>query len=126
PSFNQSASGSVDLSVIPRLTMRFAHTNAHARTYTSSAALTFTGSAKIALAVNAKAGANCTVPCPRCPGPLGDDYPIATLEGQIGPFPVVVDVIGDVSLEGGIRASADASDAIKATGHLQGGVAWSE
>jgi hypothetical protein len=108
-------SGSVDLSVIPRLTMQFAH---DADNHVSSAAFTVTGSANVAVAVDAKAGAFCTVPLGGLPG----NNSIATLEGQVGPFPVVVDLFGGVVVVPAIRAGADASAAIKATGHLEGGV----
>jgi hypothetical protein len=82
PGAPATLSGSVDLNVVPRLTMQFAH---DAFNDVSSDAFTVTGSATVAVAVDAKAGAICSVSLWDLGG---NDNSIATLQGQVGPFPV--------------------------------------
>lgn len=108
-------SGNVGVSVVPTLKIVFSGCSV------SSAVFQVTGSATASIGVDAKAGAKCSLsPVPLIKG----YYPIATFEGQVGPFPVVVELRGQVYLSGSVSASVDASDQITANASVTGGVQY--
>jgi alpha-tubulin suppressor-like RCC1 family protein len=108
-------SGSVGINVTPMLKVAFSFLSVR------SAVFQLTGTATASVGIDAKAGAKCTMPKPVA---LVSDYPIATFEGQVGPFPVVVELRGSLDLNGTANASVDASDKITATATVTGGVRY--
>src|SRR5579884_520612 len=108
-------SGNVAISVVPTLKVVFSGFSV------SCAVFTVTGTASASIGVDANAGAKCSLaPVALIKG----YYPIATFEGQVGPFPVVVELRGQLYLSGSVSASVDASDQISANATVTGGVQY--
>jgi alpha-tubulin suppressor-like RCC1 family protein len=109
-------SGKVGIDVVPTMKVAFSGFSV------SSATFKLTGDATASVGIDAKAGATCTT---KDPIALVKNYPIATFEGNVGPFPVVVELRGELDLSGSATASVAASDQIDAKATVTGGISYS-
>ncbi len=109
-------SGKVGIDVTPTMKVAFSGFSV------SSATFQLTGTADASVGIDAKAGATCKT---KNPVALVKNYPIATFEGDVGPFPVVVELRGELDLSGSATATVAASDQIDAKATVTGGVKYS-
>jgi alpha-tubulin suppressor-like RCC1 family protein len=108
-----SLTGSLKLDVKPQLKASFSLFKL------DSASFLANGSATATLTFDAH-GTSACAPAPVTSKPV--DF--ATFEAQVGPFPVVVVLRGEITVDASISASADATGTMSITGSLTGGATY--
>lgn len=111
-------SGNVALGIVPTLKVAFSSLGI------SSALFKIDATASATVGFDVKANAQCTLPTTSLLTGYPNGVPIATFEGSIGPFPVVIELRGQLDLSGSVKASADASDQVTATADVAGGIQY--
>jgi alpha-tubulin suppressor-like RCC1 family protein len=111
-------SAKVALGIVPTLKVEFSGLGV------SSALFKVDASTSATVGFDVTAGAQCSLPPTSLLTGYPNGLPIATFEGSIGPFPVVIELRGQLDLSGSVKASADASDQITATADLVGGIQY--